>query len=131
MPAGRIKMRKMKEVMRLRFLAGLSNRKIAKCTGLGKSAVSKHVGRAEELGLCWSTMEKISEEALEAMLYPVSEAVPTGRALPDWNEVAKQLRRKGVTKLLLWEEYKEDHGRQAYSYSRYCELYADWKGGVA
>lgn len=130
MPAGRINMRKMKEVLRLRFLAGLSNRMIAKCTGLGKSAVSKHVGRAEELGLCWATVEKVPEEALEALLYPVVGEAPNTRAVPDWNEVAKQLRRKGVTKLLLWEEYKEDHGRQAYSYSRYCELYAGWKGGV-
>jgi len=37
---------------------------------------------------------------------------------------AKELRRKGVTKQLLWEEYKEDHEETAYSYSRYCELYA-------
>jgi transposase len=51
MPGRRIEMRKLKDVLRLRLKAGLSNRKIALVTGVGKSAVSKHVRRAEEVGL--------------------------------------------------------------------------------
>jgi transposase len=123
-------MRKLKEVLRLRFLAGLSNRKIARVTGVGKSTVSKHVGRAEELGLDWPKVEKLSEGSLEEMLYPAPGASGGQQQVPDWEVVAKELRRKGVTRRLLWEEYKEEQGRQAYSYSRYCELYTVWKGGV-
>ncbi len=73
MPGRRIEMRKLKEVLRLRLTARLSNRKIALCTGVGKSAVSKHVGRAEELGLDWPRIESMAEEAVEALLYPPSE----------------------------------------------------------
>ena len=59
MPGRRIEMRKLKEVLRLRLTVGLSNRKIALCTGVGKSAVSKHVARAEELGLDWRRVENV------------------------------------------------------------------------
>jgi transposase len=129
MPRRRIEMRKLKEVLRLRLAAGLSNRKIARITGIGKTAVSRYVSRARELGLDWPKIESMPEGAIEALLYPSSEEKkPGGPVTPDWDEVAKELRRKGVTKQLLWEEYREDHGGHAYSYSRFCELYASWKG---
>ncbi len=110
---------------------GLSNRMIALITGIGKTAVSKHVRSARKLGLDWTRIASMSEEAIEALLYPSPEMKkPGGPVTPDWDDVAKELRRKGVTKQLLWEEYREDHGGHAYSYSRYCELYASWKGGI-
>ena len=131
MPGRRITMRKLKEVLRRRLAAKLSNRKIALCTGVGKTAVSKHVARARALGLDWARVEPMAEEALEALLYPpCEERKPEDQVVPDWDEVAKELRRKGVTKRLLWEEYQDEQGVRAYSYSRYCELYAGWKVGV-
>ena len=131
MPGRRIEMRKVKEVLRLHLTAGLSNRKIALCTGVGKSVVSKHVARALELGLDWPRVEATDEAALEELLYPtVKQASPEDPVLPDWDAVARELRRKGVTKRLLWEEYVEQHPGRAYSYSRYCELYAAWKGCI-
>jgi len=124
-------MRKLKEVLRLRLTAGLSNRKIALITGIGKTAVSKHVKRAKKLGLNWAKVASMPEEAIEELLYPPAvEPRPGGPAQPDWDDVAKELRRKGVTKQLLWEEYREDHGDRTYSYSRFCELYASWKGQI-
>ena len=132
MPGRRIEMRKLKEVLRLHLTARLSNRKIALVTGIGKSAVSKHVRRARELGLDWGRLEGMDEEAISALLYaPPREPGPTELVEPDWDEVSRELRRqKGMTKLLLWQEYQEEYGPRAYSYSRFCELYAGWKGGV-
>ena len=99
MPGRRIAMRKVKEVLRLRLTAGLSSRQIALCTGVGKSVVSKHVARADELGLDWASVEAMDEEALEARLYPeTTQASPEDPVVPDWDEVARELRRKGVTK---------------------------------
>ena len=63
-------MRKLKEVLRLRLAAGLSNRKIARITGIGKTAVSRYVSRARELGLDWPKIESMPEGAIEALLYP-------------------------------------------------------------
>lgn len=125
-------MRKLKEVLRLRLTAGLSNRKIALVTGVSKSAVSNHVKRALSLGLEWPKIAAMAEEAIEALLYPdeCEEETTQGQLVPDWDEVARELRRKGVTKHLLWEEYAESQGPKAYSYSRYCELYKAWKGDI-
>jgi len=131
MPARRIEMRTLKEVLWLRFLAGLSRRKIADCTGVGKSSVSNHVARAEELGLTWDQVEPMPEEKLEALMYPESSGKGSrGFGEPDWDKVAKELRRKAVTKRLVWEEYGQEVGQRAYSYSRFCELFAGWKSGI-
>jgi transposase len=132
MPGRRIEMRKLKEVLRLHLTARLSNRKIALVTGIGKTAVSKHVSRARELGLDWRRIEAMDEEAISALLYtPSSEPEPAELVVPDWDEITRQLRRKKrVTKLLLWQEYQAEYGPRAYSYSRYCELYAGWKGNI-
>ena len=104
MPGRRIEMRKLKEVLRLHLTAKLSNRKIALVTGVGKTAVSKHVQRARALGLDWGRIEAMDEEAIGALLYeqPVEQ---------DADEL-------------------EDYGPRAYSYSRFCEPYAGWKGNI-
>jgi transposase len=47
--------------------------------------------------------------------------------LPDWSAVHKDLQRKGVTLLVLWEEYKGNHP-EGYEYSRFCDLYRQWAG---
>lgn len=133
MPARRIVMRKLKEILRLHFLAGLSGRKVAKCTGVGKSAVSKHLARAEDIGLSWDQIEPMPEEKLEALMYPEAALARRQSVVkPDWDEVAKELRRKGVTRYLIWEEYEEkaSAAQRTYSYSRFCELFADWKRGI-
>ena len=62
-------MRKLKDVLRLRLTAELSNRKIALITGIGKTAVSKHVSRAKELGLDWPKIEAMAEEAIESLIW--------------------------------------------------------------
>ena len=132
MPGRRIEMRKLKEVLRLHLTAKLSNRKIALVTGVGKSAVSKHVRRARALGLDWGRIEAMDEEVISALLYArPADPGPADLVEPDWDEVSKELRRKKrVTKLLLWQEYQEEYGSRAYSYSRFCELYAGWKGTI-
>ena len=47
--------------------------------------------------------------------------------MPDWSEIHLELRKKGVTLELLWEEYKSVYP-EGYQYSRFCELYRDWRG---
>jgi transposase len=76
----------------------------------------------------WSAVEALGDEALERRLFPPPVAVPSSeRPEPDWARVHLELRRKGVTLRLLWEEYQA--GRpEAYRYSRFCELYGQWRG---
>jgi transposase len=121
-------MRKIREVLRLVFECGLSQRQVAGCCGLGKTTVVECVARARRSGLDWATAAVLSEEELESRLYPPVEAVPaTERPAVDWGAVHTELKRKGVTLRLLWEEYREKEPR-GYGYSRYCELYGQWRG---
>jgi len=122
-------MRKIKEVLRLRA-QGLSDRVIGRSLQIPRTTVRRYRQRAEEAGVSWPLAEGLTESALEAQLFPPSPA--PGRHVrpePDWRHVHEELRRPGVTLMLLWLEYKESHP-DGYQYSRFCELFRDWKGGL-
>jgi transposase len=71
----------------------------------------------------------MSDDELERRLFPSVQVQAPVRPAPKWAEVHSELKRKGVTLRLLWEEYAEDHP-EGYRYSRYCELYRQWRRTV-
>ena len=120
-------MRKIREMLRLLWESGLSQRQVAGCCGIGKTTVVDCVARAQRQGLDWPKAAALSDEELERRLYPPAEKVPAGeRPVVDWAVVHTELKRKGVTLQLLWQEYRDREPR-GYRYSRYCELYAQWR----
>lgn len=126
MPQARISMRRAKDVLRMKWSLGLSHRQIAGALSIGPTTVTNCVQRARLAGLeSWEAVEALGHEELEARLYP---RPPRGRERPepDWAQVAQELRRKGVTLSLLWQEYKAEHP-EGYQYSRFCELYGRWR----
>lgn len=121
-------MRKIKEVLRLRWAQGLSQRQIARSCGISRPAVGEYLRRAEQAGLGWPLPEELDEGALERLLFPPPPAVPAAdRGLPEWIEVQRELKGKGVTLFLLWQEYRARHP-QGYQYSWFCEHYRAWRG---
>ena len=121
-------MRKIKDVLRLRFEVGLSQRQIARSCGLGKTTVIECLRRFEQSGLLWPAAAELDEATLERTLYPPPPGVATDcRALPDWASVHRELRRKGMTLTLLWHEYKAAHP-EGYQYSWFCDQYRAWAG---
>ena len=130
MPAKRSAMRKIKDVLRLKFEAKLSHERIAAATGISKGAVSNYVQRALEKGLGWPLPADLDEGHLEALLFRQS-APREQYAVPDYAHVHQELKRDGVTLQLLWEEYGAAHGERAYRYSQYCEHYHRYKGSLA
>lgn len=129
MPAKRLSMRKIKEVLRLRA-RGLSDREIARSLGIGRSTVRRFRKRAEEADLVWPLPEGLTDGALEARLFPPHPPPGTHeRPTPDWKTVHDELRRRGVTLQLLWLEYKEA-SPDGYQYSRFCDLFREWKGSI-
>ncbi len=122
----RLSMRKIKEVLRLRYEKGLSHRAIAQSCGIGCTTARDYVVRAEAAGLPWPLPASLDDGMLERLLFPPL-AGEGGRPLPDWGTVHRELRRKGVTLSLLWHEYKAAHP-DGYNYSRFCELYRAWAG---
>lgn len=128
MSARRVSVRKIREMLRLLWECGLSQRQVAGCCRIGKTTVAECVVRARRSGLDWSTAAALSDEELEGRLYPPIELVPASeRPVVDWAAVHSELKRKGVTLALLWEEYREREPL-GYRYSWYCELYGQWRG---
>ncbi len=122
-------MRTLKAILRLKFEAKLSLRQIASSLKMSLGAVSLHLKRADAAQLSWPLPEDMDDDALESALFPKStSSVQTAHVKPDYATVHKELKRKGVTKQLLWEEYKEIHGNNGYQYSQYCQRYRDWVG---
>ena len=73
MPKPRLSMRKLREVLRLRFEAGLSERKVATSCSISRSTVASYLARASELGLSWPLPESLSDVELERAFFPTTE----------------------------------------------------------
>lgn len=128
MPAKRLSMRQVREVLRLKWVCGLSDRQIARSLRISRPTVAQYLQRAKVAGLSWPLPEDLDNEALERRLFATSYQKPLAkRPLPDWSQVHRELKRKGVTLLLLWQEYKAvtPDGLQ---YSSFCEAYRKWAG---
>ena len=130
MAAERLSMRKKKEILRLKWEVGLSNRKVSESCGVGRTSVSEYVKRASRAGLSWSKVEGLSETELDKLLFPASTKPSGQRPRPDLLEIHRELKKKSVTLALLWDEYKASHP-EGYQYSYFCDLYRDWLGRSA
>ena len=125
MPRPHIAMRKIRDVLRLSFQEGLSRRQVARAVQLPTTTVAHYVQRAKAAELSWPLPNELDDAALEARLF-VSAAIAVIRPVPDWQKVHLELRRKGITLMLLWHEYRETH-TDGYAYSQFCEHYRSWR----
>lgn len=116
----------LREIFRLKQ-GGFSNRAIHRSTGVARSTISEYLDRAQQAGLTVAQASLLPETDLEQLLFP-PETLPldTDRPLPDWEQVHQELHRKGVTRQLLWEEYREQHSN-GLGYSQYCARYDRWR----
>jgi transposase len=121
-------MRKINEVLRLRFELKRSHRQIARSIGAASSTVAEYLRRFGEAGLVWPLSASLSEAELEAKLFPPAPSVAAAeRAEPDWAALHREMRRPSVTLMLLWQEYRANHP-QGFAYSWFCEHYRGWVG---
>jgi transposase len=129
MPAKRLLMRQVRDVLRLKHASGLSDRAIGRALGLSYSTVATYVVRATDAGLFWPLPVDLDDAGLERRLFDCAPAEAL-RVQPDWSWVHTEVKRPGVTLRLLWEEYRERHPG-GYSLSRFSELYKAWRGRVS
>lgn len=124
-------MRHLKELFRLKYLVGLSHRQIATSLNISTGVVSKYVRLASACGLSYPLPDDIDDTKLHLLLTatpsPPDLQPEMPLALPDFALIHQELKRKGVTRLLLWQEYAATHERAAYGYSQFCELYRRWR----
>lgn len=121
-------MRKIKEILRLRFGLGLKQSQIARSCSIGQATVHRYLQKAAAVGLSWPLPEDLDDRRLGELLSPVTAGRPsrTVRPLPDFAEIRRQLQiHKHLTLELVWEEYRETQP-DGYSYSHFCELYDRW-----
>lgn len=130
MPRPRSAMRKVREVLRLTLGERLTRRQVAAALGMPPTTVTDHVARALAAGLSWPLPEGIDDAELEARLF-VQAATLQGltRPQPEWAEVHREARRKGVTLQLLWVEYRQRHPN-GYQYTQFVHRYRQWARGV-
>ena len=130
MPAERLSMRKVREVLRLKHALGMSYRQISKATGVGKTQAAEYVRRAVVAGVTWPVPDEVDDAELDRRLFPVALDGTDARLAIDWPANQTELKRRGVTLALLWQEYLAEHPA-GYSYTRFCELHRAWKKTVS
>jgi transposase len=109
----------------------VSERQIAITVGVSRSTVGEYLRRAAVIGITWPVPTGMDDVELERRLFtpPTFDENPA-RPLPDWTHVHRELKRPGVTLLLLWEEYRAEHA-EGYGYSRFCDLYRRWRATIS
>lgn len=122
---GRLSMGKISEILRQKFELGLSNRIIAESLNISPSTVSDYLCRARAAGIGWPLSEEITEQSLYNQLFLPVRVVKKNRVGPDWQYIATELRKKGVTLQLLWREYREQQPN-GFGYSQFCHRYGNY-----
>ena len=115
-------MRRIRETLRLHMQAGLSYSEVGRALKISKSAAGKYVSMARAAGVDWGLAQTLSDEALEARLYRPAVPRASHQLAPDFAVVHQELKRAGVTLMLLWEEYAGGNPL-AYKYTSFCIKY--------
>jgi len=119
----RITMHHIRDILRLKLELHHSHQHIADALGISKGVVAKYVKLASTTGLQWPQIQAMDETALHTRLTGAPQRASSFLA-PDYAHLHQELRRKGMTLMLLWQEHSEQHpGEAIHSYSQFCENY--------
>lgn len=116
-------MRKIRDVLRLRLGADLSLDEIARALKVSKGVVAKYLTLAKAADIGWPIRADLDDADLERLLFPRRIKAGPTYIEPDHAQVHQELKRKGVTLQLLWEEYRQSAGDRAYQYTAFCNHY--------
>ena len=126
-----IEMRKVKKIFKL-YTAGLSKRKISSQLGVSRNTVTKYVDFFGRYKLTGYEVSAMTIEELH-VLFRSEEKTKTSRLttleqyFPYFD---KELKKTGVTRYLLWEEYKEKHPK-GFGRSQFFYWYTQWRKEVS
>lgn len=126
MSAFPISMRKLKEILRLKYRCQLSHRQIAKSLSVSPSVVSRYLNQTAQLGI---RDYPLSPEWNELNLRAAFKQTPVKKkksSLPDWSLICQELKHKIMTLQLLYEEYQQQNPANHYRYAHFCRLYKSW-----
>lgn len=119
-------MRRIREVLRLKFQLGLNDSQVASSAGIARATVQDYLRRIAATGLDHEQLIALGDEALEQRLFPPRERRNTARPLPDWETIERELRGRGVTLRLLWLEYFAGQ-TNGYQYTQFLQHFRAWQ----
>lgn len=126
-----ISMIRIRQILRL-YTQGYSKLKIAAQTGISRNTLKKYLKEFSSSGLSFEEINELSDKDLED-LFVKQEDEPVNKKLQAlfnrFPAVEKELKRKGVTRQLLWEQYRKDQP-EGYSLTQFKHYYAQWKAQV-
>jgi transposase len=130
MPVKEVSMHKIREIFRLHFEAGLSQRQIAASVRLSPGVINKYLKSIKETGISWPLPGDLDEQKLRRLLLKQPNKTSISHyAEPNYVVIHQELKKKGVTLQLLWEEHRLIHA-ESYGYAQYCRHYASWRGTI-
>jgi transposase len=128
----RLTMRKIREILRLTFECGRSQREIASSLSVSVGSIAGYLKRTRAAGLTWEIAQTLTDNEVEALVYHYDNPKQTSRRAPiDFAHVHHELHRSTATLELLWVEYQQaviahSEGLRPYQYSQFCGLYMEW-----
>ena len=128
----RLSMKKLKEVLRLHFECKLSNRTIGRALGLSPTTVGNYTRATQLARLNWQQLSRLTNQEIVCEIAPYCTqltAKPANKLSIDFAYVHSQLKRKGVTRELLHEEYRSSRrpNEKTISYTEFCRQYRAYK----
>jgi transposase len=129
MPMERIVMKKVRQLLRLKFESQLSHREIGRALNISPGTVSYYSQAAIQLNLSWPLPGSLEcDDSLIALIEPIAKQLRQTKEhyhQPDWEQVDKALGQKHVTQILLWEDYTKQTpaGKKHYSYAQFTRRY--------
>ena len=121
----RLSMRKIREILRLKFDCNFSNRKIAKSCSVARSTVATYLSMVKRAGLQWPVPDNLSDTEIYNLVFKNRDKSVNKRQMPSMEYIHNELKKKSVTLQLLWYEYKQNNP-DGYQFSYFCELYQKW-----
>lgn len=116
---------KYREILRLASM-GVSQRSVAESCDCGQSTVSDILKAASRHKVEWPLPEEMDDAAIRSAIYPSKKRQAHLKAEIDCAQIAVELKRRGMTMTLLWNEYCDralSRGEQPYMYSAFCNQY--------
>jgi transposase len=121
-----LSMRKAREILRLAMHCGMGQREISRSCSVSPTTVGHYMNLACEKGLSYAEISRMSDEQLRQVFQGKKQAQSV-RPQPDWEQVHRELKKKGVTLQLLWQEYKQLYP-DGWQSTQFCEHYRRWRG---
>jgi hypothetical protein len=116
---------KVKQILELNYL-GVSNNKISDTRSISKHSIQQVLVMAQEKGIIFPNIQDRTDQEVYKLFFPDNYCMEDFYESVDFKDVNKELKIKGVTLKILWNEYNDRCSLNksfAMSYTKFCRDY--------